>query len=85
MSPGEVAEPFEVEAKDIELEADGTIDVATAHFTVEPYGTTGWHRHPEPPIVTVIAGELTRITGDCARDTFVAGRRRGGTGRHVAR
>jgi len=73
LSRGTVAKPFEVEASGIELEAERKIDVAAAHLTFEPRGTTGWHTHPGPTVVTVTVGELTLVRRDCTRQTYEAG------------
>ena len=37
----------------------GPIDVATVHVTFQPGGSTGWHVHPGPALVTVKTGQLT--------------------------
>jgi hypothetical protein len=59
LSRGTIAKPFEAEAAGIELEADRVIDVAVVHFALEPLGTTGWHVHPGPAVVTVKEGTVT--------------------------
>lgn len=73
LSRGTVAEPFELEAHGIELEAERSMDVATAHLTFAPGATTGWHRHPGPTVVTLISGELTVTDRECEAETFEAG------------
>jgi quercetin dioxygenase-like cupin family protein len=44
------------------------------HVTFQPGGTTGWHVHPGPALVTVKTGQLTlhRAKG-CRTRTFGAG------------
>jgi quercetin dioxygenase-like cupin family protein len=86
LSRGTVDRAFEVEAHDIELEADRRIDVAVAHVTFEPTGSTGWHRHPGPTVVTVTTGELTVTDRGCDQQTYEAGETfiEPGPRRHIA-
>ena len=39
----------------------GQADVVTQSISMAPGGTTGWHGHPGPVLVTVKAGELTVV------------------------
>jgi quercetin dioxygenase-like cupin family protein len=73
LSRGSVAKPFEVRAHGIELDADRRIDVAVAHLTFKPSGSTGWHRHPGPTVVTITTGELTITDNTCRSRTYQAG------------
>ena len=73
LSRGSVAKPFEVRAHGIELDADRRIDVAVAHLTFQPSGSTGWHRHPGPTVVTITTGELTITDNKCRSTTYHAG------------
>jgi quercetin dioxygenase-like cupin family protein len=73
LSRGSVAEPFEARAQGIELEADRRIDVAVAHLTFQPSGSTGWHRHHGPTVVTITTGELTITDNKCRSRTYQAG------------
>lgn len=73
LSRGSVATPFEVRAQGIELNADKRIDVAVAHLTFQPSGSTGWHRHPGPTFVTLTTGELTITDNKCRSRTYRAG------------
>jgi len=41
------------------VEAKGPIDVVVRRHEYDPGGSTGWHAHPYPVLVTVIEGELT--------------------------
>ena len=81
-----MAQPFEARAHGIELDADRRIDVAVAHFTFQPSGSTGWHRHPGPTVVTITAGELTVTDNKCRSRTYRAGATfvEQGPPRHVA-
>lgn len=62
---------------------DGTIvsnlprdasSVVFAKVTWEPEGTSGWHTHPGPVVVSVVAGEV-EVTNDrdCIARTYAAG------------
>jgi quercetin dioxygenase-like cupin family protein len=73
LSRGSVAKPFRVRAQGIELDADQRIDVAVAHLTFQPGGSTGWHRHRGPTVVTITTGELTIIDHRCRSRTYEAG------------
>ena len=73
LSRGTVARPFEAKGHRIEVEAHRSIDVAVAHLTFAPGGSTGWHRHPGPTVVTVTAGELTVTSRHCRHHTYTAG------------
>ncbi len=73
LSRGSVAKPFDVRAQGIELDADRRIDVAVAHLTFQPSGSTGWHRHPGPTVITITTGELTITDNKCRSRTYQAG------------
>ena len=48
--------------------------VVVAKATWEPMGTTGWHTHPGPAIVTITEGELELVNArDCVARTYTAG------------
>jgi hypothetical protein len=74
LARGTVAKASHVRAAGIKLATRGPIDVATARVTFQPGGTTGWHVHPGPALVTVKTGQLTlhRAKG-CRSRTFGAG------------
>ena len=48
------------------------MDFVTQQILIAPGGTTGWHSHPGPVLVTVKTGELTLVY---ANDTSCAGRK----------
>jgi quercetin dioxygenase-like cupin family protein len=53
-----------------------TTDVVTQSISMAPGGTTGWHGHPGPVLVTVKSGELTIVYTDdktCEGRTYKAG------------
>jgi hypothetical protein len=74
LARGTVAHASHVHVAGVELETRGPLDVATVHVTFQPGGSTGWHVHPGPALVTVKTGQLTlhRAKG-CRARTFGAG------------
>jgi quercetin dioxygenase-like cupin family protein len=49
-------------------------DVVMVRITFQPGGSSGWHTHPGPAIISVAAGELTVVDGeDCAVHHYPAG------------
>jgi quercetin dioxygenase-like cupin family protein len=51
------------------------VDFVTQQIVIGPGGTTGWHSHPGPVLVTVKSGELTLVYADqsCEGKTYSAG------------
>jgi quercetin dioxygenase-like cupin family protein len=74
LARGTIADASHLRVAGIKLAARGPIDVATVHVTFQPGGSTGWHVHPGPALVTVKTGRLTlhRAKG-CRSRTFAAG------------
>jgi hypothetical protein len=74
LARGTVARADHVHVAGIKLATRRPIDVATVHVTFQPGGSTGWHTHPGPALVTVKTGQLTlhRAKG-CRTRTFAAG------------
>ena len=63
-------------AEGIKLKTKGPLDFVTQQITIAPGGTTGWHSHPGPVLVTVKSGALTLVYADdptCAGRTYTAG------------
>jgi hypothetical protein len=55
----------------------GSVDVVTQSISIAPGGTTGWHGHPGPVLVTVKSGALTVVYADdptCEGTTYTAGK-----------
>ena len=75
LARGTIAQAGHVRVAGIKLATRGPIDVATVHVTFQPGGSTGWHVHPGPALVTVKTGQLTlhRANG-CRTRTFSAGK-----------
>ncbi|MEA2312889.1 MAG: hypothetical protein QOE28_2857 [Solirubrobacteraceae bacterium] len=46
------------------LKTDGLSDVYVVDNTLAPHGTTGWHSHPGPSLILVVAGTVTNYMGD---------------------
>jgi quercetin dioxygenase-like cupin family protein len=54
----------------------GLSDVYVIDNKIAPGGTTGWHSHPGPSLVFVVAGTVTNYSSDeknCAPQTYTAG------------
>jgi quercetin dioxygenase-like cupin family protein len=74
LARGTVAHAARVRVAGAKLQTRGPVDVATVHVTFQAGGSTGWHTHPGPALVTVRTGQLTlhRAKG-CRSRTFGAG------------
>lgn len=60
----------------IKLRTKSSVDFVTQQIVIAPGGTTGWHSHPGPVLVTVKSGELTLVYADdatCEGRTYRAG------------
>jgi hypothetical protein len=85
-------EAFKVKRKtrtfdwEVEVEAKPALDVAVQMITFQPGGHSGWHRHPGPVFISVIAGEMTFYEADdpnCAPVVRHAGQGFLDTGEHA--
>ena len=74
LARGTIAHASHVGVAGVKLATRGPVDVATVHVTFQAGGSTGWHVHPGPALVTVKTGQLTlhRAKG-CRSRTFSAG------------
>lgn len=64
---------YEDEGEDATFLRDA-LNVVVARMTWEPGGSTGWHTHPGPVIVSVTEGELDLTNApDCTTHTYAAG------------
>lgn len=74
LARGTMGHAGHVRVAGIKLQTRGPVDVATVHVTFQPGGSTGWHVHPGPALVTVKTGQLTlhRAKG-CRSRTFGPG------------
>jgi hypothetical protein len=60
----------------IKLKTKNSLDFVTQTITIAPGGTTGWHSHPGPVLVTVKAGALKLVYANdptCSGRTYAAG------------
>jgi len=60
----------------IKLKTKQPLDFVTQQITIAPGGTTGWHSHPGPVLVTVKSGALTLVYANdltCGGRTYHAG------------
>ena len=60
----------------VHLKTKGSVDVATQQVVIAEGGSTGWHSHPGPVLVTVKSGGLRLIYADdlsCAGTVYEAG------------
>jgi quercetin dioxygenase-like cupin family protein len=76
--------PFHIKSNDeldsdrfqVELKSKGVSDIVTQTVTFAPGGSSGWHSHPGPAIVSVKSGTLTFYEADdpsCTPQVFPAG------------
>jgi quercetin dioxygenase-like cupin family protein len=57
---GTIAEELNVHSEaGVKLKTKGSLDVVTQFISIAPGGTTGWHGHPGPVLVTIKSGEMT--------------------------
>jgi quercetin dioxygenase-like cupin family protein len=60
----------------VKLKTKGESDVYVVENTVKPGGSSGWHTHPGPSLITVKAGTATFYDGDdptCSPHSYPAG------------
>jgi quercetin dioxygenase-like cupin family protein len=75
----------------VHLKTKGSVDVATQQVVIAGGGSTGWHSHPGPVLVTVKSGSLRLIYADdttCEGTVYGAGDSfidRGDEVTHIAR
>jgi quercetin dioxygenase-like cupin family protein len=75
----------------VHLKTKGSVDVATQQIVMAGGGSTGWHSHPGPVLVTVKSGSLRLIYADdlnCTGTVYEAGDSfidRGDAVTHIAR
>jgi quercetin dioxygenase-like cupin family protein len=59
-----------------QLKTHGQSDVYVVDNKFAPGGTSGWHSHPGPSLILVVAGTVTNYVGDdpsCTPHTYTAG------------
>lgn len=71
------AEELNVHSKSgVKLQTKGSVDFVTQQIRLAPGGTTGWHSHHGPVLVTIKSGEMTLVYADdptCAGRRYTAG------------
>jgi quercetin dioxygenase-like cupin family protein len=55
------------------LNTNHATDVYVVRVTFPPGGSTGWHRHPGPSLITVVSGTLVVYDKDCNGTVYPAG------------
>jgi quercetin dioxygenase-like cupin family protein len=74
---GTNAQLLDVQSKaGVTLQTRSGVDFVTQQIVIAPGGTTGWHSHPGPVLVTVKSGELTLVYANeatCQGRTYRAG------------
>jgi hypothetical protein len=74
---GTHAELLNVHSKaGVKLQTKSSVDFVTQQIVLGPGGSTGWHGHPGPVLVTVKSGALTLVYADdaaCEGRTYSAG------------
>jgi quercetin dioxygenase-like cupin family protein len=78
-----LVEDFDVNAHTIparlwraRIKTHGLSDVYVVDNKIAPRGTTGWHSHPGPSLILVVAGTVTNYMGDdpaCTGHAYQAG------------
>jgi Cupin domain len=71
---------------EVEVEAKPALDVAIQMITFQPGGHSGWHSHPGPVFISVVAGKMTFYEADdpnCAPVVRQAGQGFLDTGEHA--
>lgn len=83
----DVGAAFAVQYDDADDDVGFLLDASTvviAKVTWEPGGTSGWHTHPGPVIVSVVEGEIDVVFEDeCVRHSYAAGDAFVDTGGHA--
>ena len=74
---GTQADPLNVHSKaGVKIQTKSSVDFVTQQIVIEPGGSTGWHSHPGPVLVTVKSGALKLVYADdaaCAGRIYGAG------------
>ncbi len=73
-------DPFQIQSdfdkQHVDIKVKDPADIIVNSSTVDPGGSTGWHKHPGPSLVTVTGGVVTFYHGDdptCTPHTYPAG------------
>jgi quercetin dioxygenase-like cupin family protein len=59
---------------ELELKTEGSSDVYVVHNTFAAAGgSSGWHTHPGPSLITVTSGTITAYDASCTPHVYTAG------------
>ena len=61
---GEINLNIKSEIHDVKIKTKGDSDIWVVHNRIVPGGHTGWHSHPGPSIISVVAGKATEYHSD---------------------
>jgi quercetin dioxygenase-like cupin family protein len=65
---------FKIHVDGMKVSSEDPAGFTVEHLTFDPGGTTGWHVHPGPVLVIVIAGSVTKYSADdCTAQTYTTG------------
>jgi hypothetical protein len=73
---GEIDVKTHTDGHKVEIRTKGSSDVYVVDNKFAPGGHTGWHTHPGPSLITVVAGTVTAYSGDdptCTPHVYTAG------------
>jgi len=74
VSDGTLAGPIKVNLPDqIKLQTAGDVRVFSQTLTIQAGGSTGWHSHPGPVLVTVVHGTFRYQESDCSFVDYTTG------------
>ena len=74
VSDGTLAGPIKVNLPDqIKLQTAGDVRVFTQTLSIKSGGSTGWHSHPGPVLVTVVSGTFRFQESDCSFVDYTTG------------
>jgi quercetin dioxygenase-like cupin family protein len=57
----------------LKVDSKGATDLYVVRNTFQPGASTGWHTHPGPSLVTVVAGTITAYDPNCAATVYGPG------------
>jgi quercetin dioxygenase-like cupin family protein len=72
-SRGTNAPSVEYNTGAVKFQTKGPVDFVNASVTIDPLGSSGWHRHPGVVLVTVTSGSLTVYNAQCSATVQATG------------
>jgi quercetin dioxygenase-like cupin family protein len=74
LGSGTTLDGFKIHVDGMKVSSTDPAGFTVAHLIFAPGGTTGWHVHPGPVLVMVIAGSVTKYSAeDCTAQTYTTG------------